>query len=470
MAFNSFSFILLLLCSLGLYFSTRRLLLRQLLLVAVSLGFYAAWDYRFVALLAYVICVAFVGGQAVNRSRTKKKLFLGLAIGLQLAQLVFFKYTNFLFDLVADVAGWVGANHAHRHLDILLPAGISFYTFHGISYVVDVYRKKIERAENLIVVALYIAFFPQLVAGPIVRADVFIPQSKRVLDIDSRDFIVGLKFITLGLIYKCVFADRLAPLVDTVFDAPAHYENGVLARAALGFYAQIYFDFAGYSTMAIGISRLFGFKLPRNFNYPYRALDITDFWKRWHISLSSWLRDYLYIPLGGNRAGKLKQYRNLMLTMLLGGLWHGASINFVVWGALHGAALCVHKLWSERWPSTRGTRPVQIARSVLGWFLTQAFVLVAWIPFRASSFAATQQFAMALLGTRTVENAKQLHIPLLLLLLPIVADQVLVQNPNLPAFPWPKRPWLLVTVLALCFALALPFVVLKTKAFIYFQF
>jgi alginate O-acetyltransferase complex protein AlgI len=468
MAFNSASFVLLLLVTLLGYFSTRNLLVRQLLLVVVSAAFYAVWDYRFVALLFYVTFVAYAGGQAVRRWPSRGRAILFVAVALQLSQLLFFKYTNFLWANLGELTNLFGAQLQPARFDIVLPVGVSFYTFHGISYVVDVYRGKLERPQSPLVVALYIAFFPQLIAGPIVRADVFIPQSKQVLQLDTRDLIVGFKFITVGLIYKCVFADRLAPLVDQVFQHPEQFQNGVLARAALGFYAQIYFDFAGYSTMAIGVSRLFGFKLPKNFDFPYRATSITDFWKRWHISLSSWLRDYLYIPLGGNRAGRVQQYRNLMLTMLLGGLWHGASFNFVFWGGLHGAALSVHKWWSgwaERIPSS-----VRFVHLVLAWALTQAFVLLAWIPFRAESFEDTLTFSSALLGVRDDADLQPHAIPMVLLVLPILVDHLLVQNRKLPAFPWPKRPWLVLAVLALCFTLALPFIIMETTGFIYFQF
>jgi alginate O-acetyltransferase complex protein AlgI len=470
MVFSSTSFVIFLAITLVAYFSTRNLLLRQSLLVLASFVFYGFWDYRFVALLAYVTGIAWSGAWAVARWPERKKTALWIVIALQLGQLCFFKYTNFLLGTFFDLGSAIGLQPSKPRFDILLPIGVSFYTFHGISYVVDVYRGKLERPHNLLVVALYISFFPQLVAGPIVRADVFIPQSLRVLRLDTRDLIVGLKFITVGLIYKCIFADRLAPLVDRIFSKPEAFDNLTLLTAALGFYSQIYFDFAGYSTMAIGVSRLFGFTLPKNFDFPYRATSITEFWKRWHISLSTWLRDYLYIPLGGNRLGERRQYVNLMLTMLLGGLWHGSSYNFVVWGGLHGAALALHKRWMVASAPLR-TRPnARWVWPMAAWLLTQMFVLCTWLPFRAESFADTGQFVAALSGLRAEDGLRSAPLPWALLTIPILADHLLVANKALPVFPWPKRPWLALVLLALCFAWALPFVTMELQSFIYFQF
>ncbi len=389
MLFNSASFVVFLLASLALYWATPSLLLRRAVLLIASLSFYAWWDYRFLALIAYVTLVAYAAAWAVHRWPGQAKRIVGLSLFLQLGQLAIFKYTNFFLTSVGDVAHLFGSTLQPPAISIVLPIGVSFYTFHGISYVVDVYRGKLPRPLGLSVVALYIAFFPQLVAGPIVRADVFIPQTERPARLDSRDLIVAMKLITIGLICKGVFADRLAPLVDAIFKAPAKFDDPTLISAAFGFYSQIYFDFVGYSTIAIGVSRLFGFKLPRNFDFPYRSTNITEFWRRWHISLSTWLRDYLYIPLGGNRSGPVKQYRNLFLTMLLGGLWHGASYNFVLWGGAHGLALGAHKLFRSRWPSLVATGGARYAWAPLAWLLTHGFVLVAWIPFRAASLGDT---------------------------------------------------------------------------------
>ncbi len=470
MLFNSSAFVVFFALTFGAYWASPWLAVRRVLLVVASLVFYAWWDYRFVALLAYVTLVAYGAARLLKAKPDHGRAIVALTVFLQLGQLAVFKYTNFVIESLGDMATLVGSSFQPRKFDILLPVGISFYTFHGISYVVDVHRGKLKEAQSLLVVALYIVFFPQLVAGPIVRANVFIPQSERLARLDLRDVIAGVKLVTIGLICKSVFADRLAPLVDAIFAQPTRYDNSTLASAAFGFYSQIYFDFVGYSTMAIGISRLFGFTLPKNFDFPYRAASITDFWRRWHISLSSWLRDYLYIPLGGNRHGRLAQYRNLFLTMLLGGLWHGASYNFVLWGGVHGLALASHKLFADRFPIETAPRAVRYARFGVGWLLTQAFVLAAWVPFRAGSFADTATILRALCFQRPDAGLAHATLPLTLLFVPIVAEHLLVQNPALPAVPWPRRPVLVLVVLGLCLALVLPLMEMKVQNFIYFQF
>ena len=470
MLFNSSEFVVFLLVTLAAYWALPWLQVRRALLIVASCVFYAWWDYRFLALLAYVTLVAYLAARAVHRWPAQGKRIVALTLLLQLGQLAVFKYTNFLLASVADLASLSGLQLNVPKLAILLPIGVSFYTFHGISYVVDVYRGKLPRPLGLSVVALYIVFFPQLVAGPIVRADVFIPQTERPARLDSRDLAVALKLVIIGLICKGVFADRLSPLVDAVFASPAKFDNATLVSAAVGFYSQIYFDFVGYSTIAIGVSRLFGFKLPRNFDFPYRSVSITEFWRRWHISLSTWLRDYLYIPLGGNRGGALKQYRNLFLTMLLGGLWHGASYNFVLWGAAHGLALGAHKLFRSRWPTLFVRGAARYAWLPLAWLLTQSFVLLAWVPFRAASFADTSTIWHALFAARDDAGLKSSVIPWALLLVPIVAEHVLMQNPRLPRVPWPRRPLLVLALLGLSFALVLPLLELQVQNFIYFQF
>jgi alginate O-acetyltransferase complex protein AlgI len=470
MQFNSATFVVFLLLTLAAYWATPWLALRRVLLVVASLVFYAWWDYRFVALIAYVAVVAYSAARAIDAWPQLGRKIVIATVVLQLGQIAVFKYTNFVLASVGDLAGLAGLAYRPQPLDIVLPVGVSFYTFHGISYVVDVYRRKLERSQSFVIVALYIVFFPQLVAGPIVRADVFIPQAKTLLSLDSRDVITGLKLATIGLVCKSVFADRLAPLVDEIFEAPARFDNWTLLSGLLGFYSQIYFDFVGYSTMAIGFSRLFGFKLPKNFDFPYRASSITDFWRRWHISLSTWLRDYLYIPLGGNRHGTFAQYRNLLLTMLLGGLWHGASYNFVLWGGLHGGALALHKAFSTHFPA----RPEQpVARHVWiggSWLLTQCFVLLAWAPFRAQSFGDTGVLLHAVSFARADDGLVSAAVPASLLLIPLAADLLLVQNPRLPVLPWPRRALLVLALLGLSLAVVLPLIEMKLQGFIYFQF
>jgi alginate O-acetyltransferase complex protein AlgI len=242
-------------------------------------------------------------------------------------------------------------------LRIILPVGISFYRFHAISYVVDVYRDKVETEQSFVNIALYISFFPQLIAGPIVRASFMMPQIRHPRSFLPAQQAIGVRMLRRGFIYKAAISDTMAQIADPVFAHVDQCDGHALLTATVGFYGQICFDFAGYSSMAIGAARLFGYRFPPNFDYPYRAASVTEFWRRWLMSLSFWLRDYLYIPLGGNRGGVLFVWRNLMITMLLGGLSHGAAWNYVVWGALHGVGLCANKLWHELRPHPSGADP-----------------------------------------------------------------------------------------------------------------
>ena len=311
------------------------------------------------------------------KDKRRKKMLLVLSLVVNLGMLAYFKYTNFLIQIFGGLTG-----HHYPELQILLPVGISFYTFQSLSYTIDVYRDEIKPLDNFLDYYFCISFFPHLVAGPIIRASILIPQLKNKLYLTKSQ--VGQAFfqIIAGLIKKAVISDYISMnFVDRVFDNPLLYSSFENLSAAYGYTLQIYCDFSGYSDIAIGIAMLIGFKLPINFDSPYQSASVTEFWRRWHISLSSWLRDYLYIPLGGNRKGKLRQYLNLFATMLLGGLWHGASWKFVFWGAMHGIALAIEKFASTfiKIKKTRFTH-------ILGVLLTFHFVCFCWIYFRASSF------------------------------------------------------------------------------------
>jgi D-alanyl-lipoteichoic acid acyltransferase DltB (MBOAT superfamily) len=268
------------------------------------------------------------------------------------------------------------------YADVILPVGISFYTFQILSYVIDVYRGEISPEGNLLNFAFYVTFFPQLVAGPIVRASLFLPQLKKTITLDEFEIQRGFFLIIQGLIKKAIIADYIAQYNDIVFLNPAGYSGFENLLALYGYALQIYCDFSGYSDMAIGIGKIMGFNLGINFNKPYQALNITDFWRRWHISLSSWLRDYLYIPLGGNRKGKIRTYINLFITMLLGGLWHGASWRFVIWGGMHGIGLAIHKIWKKIIPEKFSENRIW---KIFAWIITFHFVVFLWIFFRAST-------------------------------------------------------------------------------------
>jgi alginate O-acetyltransferase complex protein AlgI len=295
--------------------------------------------------------------------------------------LAWFKYFNFFVSNANALLDVFGVSIPH--LDIILPAGISFYTFKTMSYTIDVYRKIIDPCRSWLDYAMFVTFFPELIAGPIVRASVFLPQMGRSIGPTRERLVLGACIFLQGLTKKVFIADRLASIADPIFADPDIYSTPSVWFGVLSYSIQIFCDFSGYSDMAIGTAKMIGYDLPENFNMPYVSTSITEFWRRWHMTLSSWLRDYLYIPLGGNRRGQHRTYINLMLTMLLGGLWHGASWNFVIWGGMHGIALAVHKYWME---TTSSRRPMY---SCMGWFFTQLFVVLAWVPFRSSSLATT---------------------------------------------------------------------------------
>jgi alginate O-acetyltransferase complex protein AlgI len=444
------------------------------LLLVASAVFYGWWDWRFLGLIGLVILISWAAALYAARREPgdgARRLALVLGIGLNLALLGVFKYFNFFTDSAIAVMRAIGLEPTGAIIRVLLPAGISFYVFQAISYIVDVARGRLPAAVRIDRVALYIAFFPQLVAGPIVRAASFFPQMERRPRFTRALAAAGLRAFILGLAYKAGIADNLAPLVDPVYgnaaagSAPdmSEWSNSALIGATLAFSAQIYFDFAGYSLMAIGIARWFGFFIPRNFDYPYASASIADFWRRWHISLSSWLRDYLYVPLGGNRRGGATTYRNLMLTMLLGGLWHGAAWTFVVWGALHGAALCVHR-------ALFGTSGRRIG-FVLGLILTQLFVLLTWVPFRAETFGQTLEFWHAFTGLR---DGGPEHLPWTVWLVPalLALDAALGRTrlSRLGRAALMRQPWVYWAGLGAFAGLVLALYPLEAQPFVYFQF
>ena len=354
---------------------------RPFILVASYL-FYGWVDWRWVLLLVGSSLVNTVAAQVIARSpsqRTRKQALIA-AVAFDLGLLCTFKYLGFFVSQMDDALNSIGLGSPLPLVQIVLPIGISFFTFQAISYVVDVYRGE-TKAASLGDVAILQAFFPHLVAGPIVRANELLPQLRTPRD--PREVLAGpgLFLIVGGVIKKTVVADELARnLVDPVFNDPKAHSGLEALMAIYGFAAQIYCDFSGYTDMAIGLALLLGFQLPQNFNRPYLALSLQDFWRRWHISLSTWLRDYLYIPLGGSRHGRRKTYRNLMITMLLGGLWHGASWTFMIWGGIHGGALSIERWGRERLPGFRLPR-------WLAWFVIFNVVCLAWVFFRSPDLA-----------------------------------------------------------------------------------
>lgn len=349
---------------------------RMLFVIAFSYYFYYKSSGFYFFLLGVVTVVDYILAFAMERSegKIKRKLLVTVSVVANLGLLVYFKYTNFFFNTIYD---------------IFLPVGISFFTFQSLSYTIDVYRRNIHALKNPLDYAFYVSFFPQLVAGPIVRAKDFIPQIRQPLFVSQAMFGQGVFFIISGLFKKAVISDYISVnFVERIFDNPGLYSGIENLFGIYGYALQIYCDFSGYSDMAIGIALLLGFHFPINFNSPYKSFSVTDFWHRWHISLSTWLRDYLYISLGGNRKGRFRTYLNLIITMLLGGLWHGASWNFIVWGGLHGVALAVNKFYRTVTGKARDWEPHGF-RKLIGVIITFHFVCFAWIFFRNSTFEAS---------------------------------------------------------------------------------
>jgi alginate O-acetyltransferase complex protein AlgI len=380
----------------GYSFVYKKLMIRNIYLFLVSLFFYYKAGGLFLFILIFVTIVDYSCGFMIFKSKRAagRRFFVLLSIISNLGLLGYFKYTGFIIKTinvifgtqlkVYDLLSAFSNSILGTHFDIsyiILPVGISFFTFQSLSYTIDVYRKKMEPVRNIIDFGFYVSFFPHLVAGPIVRASVFIPQIYQEFRLSKHEFSHALYMISKGLIKKIIISNFIAlNLVDRVFDAPSIYSGFENLLAIYGYGLQIYCDFSGYTDIAIGVALILGFRLPLNFNSPYKAESITDFWKRWHISLSQWLRDYLYISLGGNRKGKVRTYLNLMITMLLGGLWHGASLKFVIWGGLHGIGLVINKIWDSIFK--RSPRKRWIGR-VVGVFITFQFVSFCWIFFRA---------------------------------------------------------------------------------------
>ena len=310
---------------------------KQIFLLIASYFFYGYWDFRFCFLLLFVTIIAYYTAKFKG-----KKYIYAIGIITPLVVLGFFKYFNFFIDSVSNI---IGADIGI--FNIILPVGISFYTFQALSYVIDVHRGKIDVENDFIRLSLYLSFFPQLVAGPIVKASEFLPQLKEERKTTINNLKYGIQLMAFGLFKKIVLADHLSVFVDDVFRTPTAFHWATILLAVISYSIQIYFDFSGYSDIAIGCAKCLGYDFNRNFNLPYISQNVTEFWHRWHISLSTWLKEYLYIPLGGNRKGKFRQYLNLFITMTLGGLWHGANWTFVFWGALNGLALCFNKLFSK---------------------------------------------------------------------------------------------------------------------------
>ncbi len=378
MSLNSFKFIVLFavffLVMLAVQLIKKKELVRKIqivLLLLFSYFFVFTSSWKFCICVAVITVITYVLGLLIEKDKYRT-LFFVLGIICLLAFLGYFKYANFFVNSARSLLG-----EDAIALNIILPVGISFYIFSALSYIIDVYRKTCSAEKNFLNFALYIAFFAKLTAGPIVRPMDFLPQLKDYRGIDAEHFKSGIQIFVFGLFKKMVLADHLAVFVDDVFYSPSAYNTGTVILAAVSYSLQIYFDFSGYSDMAIGISKVLGFDIKPNFNMPYASANFSEFWNRWHISLSTWFRDYVYIPLGGSRKGTIRTYINLLLTMLLSGLWHGAGWTFIVWGALHGVLSCLHNVFKRH--NLKGWKYLNIC-------ITFTVATLLWVIFRATSF------------------------------------------------------------------------------------
>ena len=462
MLFNSTIFIFVFLpIAYTVFWALRTTTSRYVWLTLTGYVFYGYWDARFCLLMAFSTLVSYTAGLGFLRWKDPKqrKLCLVVPIVVDLSLLAFFKYANFGLQSTRSLLHLMGINVAIPHFDIVLPIGISFYTFHTISYIVDCYRGVIQPTRNFFEFSTYVSLFSQLVAGPIVRFRQIEEDLEAIGASDRRRWLQrGISFFVIGLVEKVLVADSIAGFVDPALAQYHSLSTVGTWMAMLGYSFQLLFDFSGYSTMAVGLGYLFGIRIPQNFNSPYKSTDPSDFWRRWHISLSSVLRDYLYIPLGGNRDGEAKTYRNLMITMLLGGLWHGASWTFVVWGAYHGVLLAAYRRWGTAWDQL----PESVRRVAMF-----GLVVIGWVFFRATDFT----MASVILQHMFVPIAGQLVMqPVLATFALAFAAYWSMIGPNAFEMRHEYR-WGGQLALASGFAASLAIILgLRSSPFLYFQF
>ncbi len=441
-------------------------------LLAISLFFYAWWDVRFLPLILWVGLCAHFGGRVL--SRRKSPIYLWAFIGLLLSPLFYFKYSSFFLESIVYAMNVFDEKNNFFISQVFLPVGISFFTFQAIGYLVDVYGEKLKAEKNPLYTMLFISYFPQIVAGPIERARHLMPQLKKL----DKNLIIGKNLndgfftIACGLFVKVILADNLAIFVDAVYESPSEFSNLEIMLSTYVFSIQIYCDFYGYTLIAIGSARLFNVELTNNFSHPYFATNIRDFWRCWHITLSNWFRDYVYIPLGGNRSGGSRTIINLLLTMALVGLWHGASWNFVIWGAVHGTLLAAHRCFrhiAERFRFSINP----LAASLFGWLITFHAVTLAWIFFRANTFEKAESIfagfsggVMEILdGGASVELATNTPVFLMAFIVFELSDRFLNLRKSFARLPQSARIAIIVTVLLIVYSPPQ-----AAEPFIYFQF
>ena len=450
MLFNSIDFLIFFILVVGFIGIVKYRKFQHIFLLIASYFFFYYTSNYLVILLIFSTLMDYCIGKQIWKTENiqNKKILLILSLIGNLGLLGFFKYADFAILQFNILGESFNLNSEIPFLNLALPIGISFYTFQTISYTVDIYRGKLKPSNTLKEFALFVAFFPQLVAGPIVRASEFLPQLRekiqeyetsgkiRQIIIHNSNLKLGITLMTFGFFKKMFFADNIAPLVNEIFANPTNFDSFVIILGTIAFGIQIYGDFSGYTDIAIGAALILGFKLPINFNKPYFAISPSDFWRRWHISLSSWLRDYLYIPLGGNKKSNARTYANLTTVMFLGGLWHGASWNFVIWGLLHGVYLAVHKIIGDKFPGLKENEFLK-SRSgkIVSIFVTQYFVFLAWIAFRVQDtddiLYSMKKFIFIDFNTDEILPIILQHkIPFSLIILFLVINYIIYKNPN----------------------------------------
>jgi alginate O-acetyltransferase complex protein AlgI len=476
MVFNSYTFIVFFAIILLLHNLPLPWKVKKMNLLLASYVFYAAWNPPFILLLWLSTVIDFYVGRALYTQENphRKKLLLVVSLIGNLGMLCFFKYGTFLLDNFVALVNLLGMDFHPAKPNIILPAGISFYTFTTLCYTIDMYQKKSEPVKSLLDFSLFVTFFPHLVAGPIVRPPQLVPQFESPRSATQKQFFDGLFLLSLGLFMKVVLADAmLSASADSVFNRPGLVATLDAWAGVFAFSGQIFFDFAGYSTCAVGAALCLGFVLPQNFNYPYAAIGFSDFWRRWHITLSAWLRDYLYIPLGGNRHGVTRTYFALMVTMLLGGLWHGANWTFVVWGGLHGLYLWGERLVRSRQGSTDA--PAAESTGLRGFFyalLTFMLVNITWVFFRSGTFGKAWLMLMAMFGLAG-GGAPVLSTLALWKILVVITGMLLahwfMRTKNVLDVAY-RLPWPVLGLVWAALILLLCWAQESSSSFIYFQF
>lgn len=476
MIFNSIPFLLFLPVVFILYwFVFKKLSCQNVLLLVASYFFYGWWDYRFLLLISGSTLVDYFIALAIHRNESEKwrKILLYCSIGFNLLLLGYFKYLNFFIDSFIDLGNSLGFTSNYSSLAIILPVGISFYTFQTLSYTIDVYRNEIKPTRNFVIFATYVSFFPQLVAGPIERAKNLLPQfsQKRIFSFNKAKS--GIQLIIWGLFQKIVIADNCATFVNAIFDSHDRLNSLSLILGGVYFAFQIYCDFAGYSNIAIGTARLFGFDLMRNFNYPYFSKNIGEFWRRWHISLSTWFRDYLYIPLGGSRGSKILQLRNVFIIFLVSGLWHGANWTFIAWGGLHALFFIPILLKRSDRELVKKRESETHALDIKGYFqigFTFFLTCIAWVFFRSASIEESFKYLKRIITNHSLRleylSIERYNIEMVLLITFLVLiewNHKTKEHPLVGKYELLKTGVIIISILLFG-------VFSKHSTFIYFQF